>query len=94
MLYGGMVSAARTLLHKTLVGDEYGNVNAQANVAAAPSAGEALALANQGGVVGEGWRAGLQHCRGKAGAATAVAAASSGGERAAVAAVASGAGGP
>ena len=59
ILYGGVVQGARSLLHRALVADEYGDVNAWANVAAAPCAEAARALEGQGGVAGKGWKADL-----------------------------------
>ena len=61
ILYGGVVHGTRSLLHRALVAEEYGDVNAWANVAAAPSAEAARALQGQGGVTGKGWRADLSH---------------------------------
>ena len=59
LLYGGVLQSTRALLHKALVADVHGNVNAYANVAAAPSADAARALEGQGGVTGRGWKADL-----------------------------------
>ena len=59
LLYGGVLQSTRALLHKALVADVHGNVNACANVAAAPSADAARALEGQGGVTGRGWKADL-----------------------------------
>ena len=59
LLYGGVLQSTRALLHKALVAEEHGNVNAWANVAAAPSADAARALEGQGGVTGRGWKADL-----------------------------------
>ena len=102
VLFGGVVSGARAMIHKALVGDEYGNVNAWANVAAAPSADAARATHGLGGATGKGWRADLSHALDRSGLLpvrekgtdTAAAAAASGGPGATVAADASGAGGP
>ena len=57
LLYGGVLQSTRALLHKALVADVHGNVNAFANVAAAPSAEATRALEGQGGVAGRGWKA-------------------------------------
>ena len=59
LLYGGVLQSTRALLHKALVADVHGNVNAFANVAAAPSAEATRALEGQGGVTGRGWKADL-----------------------------------
>ena len=54
LMMGLGAQVTRALVHKTLVGERYGDANAWANVAAAPSAEAARALHGQGGATGNG----------------------------------------